>query len=270
MAQGLVPRDRAQVRWVIEKRPARRGQDKPCDGTQGFACQALPYCGVLRIDRPQPGKRTGQWIGRPRRGDEGGALACQRHDQVATGDERFLVGRGDDLSGKKSCQHRFEADDSAAGDQHEIDVGSSDQPLQAVRPRRRACAGREVEPPRTRWIAWQRDHDRPQPPRLLLEETCLAAGCEGHHLNRPAEASEDLDRLASNRTAGSNERDAERLVRRRGEGHRRNVRTYSVRTGAANRNESTRSRMPPCPGIRLLESLAPAARLRTDSARSPA
>ena len=41
-------------------------------------------------------------------------------------------------------------------------------------------------------------------------------------------------------------------------------------TGAANRNESTRSRTPPWPGISVPESLAPAARLSIDSARSPA
>ena len=41
-------------------------------------------------------------------------------------------------------------------------------------------------------------------------------------------------------------------------------------TGAANRKESTRSRTPPWPGIRLPESFAPAARFSIDSARSPA
>ena len=41
-------------------------------------------------------------------------------------------------------------------------------------------------------------------------------------------------------------------------------------TGAAKMNESTRSSMPPCPGMSVPESLAPAARLMTDSARSPA
>ena len=40
--------------------------------------------------------------------------------------------------------------------------------------------------------------------------------------------------------------------------------------GAANRNESIRSRMPPWPGMSVPESLAPAARLSIDSARSPA
>ena len=41
-------------------------------------------------------------------------------------------------------------------------------------------------------------------------------------------------------------------------------------TGAANRKESTRSSIPPWPGMSVPESLAPAARLMTDSARSPA
>ena len=44
----------------------------------------------------------------------------------------------------------------------------------------------------------------------------------------------------------------------------------SVTTGAAKRNESTRSRMPPWPGMSVPESFAPAARFSIDSARSPA
>ena len=78
---------------------------------------------------------------------------------------------------------------------------------------------------------------------------------------------EDVDRLAPDRAGRAEERDA---AARPAAVSARRATTYRVTTGAANRNESTRSSMPPWPGMSVPESLAPAARLSIDSARSPA
>ena len=79
-------------------------------------------------------------------------------------------------------------------------------------------------------------------------------------------AREDVERLASRSSRSSRGRRPAVPAA----GQRYAARTYRRTTGAANRNESTRSRTPPWPGIRLPESFAPAARLSIDSARSPA
>ena len=73
-----------------------------------------------------------------------------------------------------------------------------------------------------------------------------------------AGAAQDRDTRASSLTAAPPARSSDTIA------------SAPYMAGAANRNESTRSRKPPWPGMSVPESLAPAARLSIDSARSPA
>ena len=123
-------------------------------------------------------------------------------------------------------------------------------------------AGRQVQAGER--VAVRERHDRrPEPARLLRERRPVAAGREGDDPERVRVRGQDLDRLGPDRARGA------RGARRRA-AQARKATTYRVTIGAANRNESTRSSIPPWPGISVPESLAPAARLSIDSARSPA
>src|SRR5664279_5546248 len=109
---------------------------------------------------------------------------------------------------------------------------------------------------------------RCRPIAVALDDAAALAGLDlPSGTERVAQPDQDVDRLTADRAARSEERHPERRMPVRG--HRRKVSTNRVMTGAASRNESTRSRTPPWPGIRSLEFRAPAARLSIDSARSP-
>ncbi len=102
--------------------PAGRGEDEPGHLSHPFAGEALPDRRMLRIDRPEPGERTGQRIVGSLGGDGRGALAGQGHHEMAAGDERLLVRGGDDLAGPQRREDRAEADDAPRADHDEIDV----------------------------------------------------------------------------------------------------------------------------------------------------
>ena len=77
-----------------------------------FADQALPDRRVLRVDRAQPGERARVRVARVRRRARRGERTGQRHDEVTAGDQRLLVGRGDDLAGPQRGEDRAKADDA--------------------------------------------------------------------------------------------------------------------------------------------------------------
>ena len=113
-----------------------------------------------------------------------------------------------------------------------------------------------------------------KPRELGREGVRVTAGRQRHDPERVRPGGlEHVERLSADRSGRAEQRDPRRApsgvasARRGGS----SARTQERRTaaGAANRNESTRSRMPPWPGIRVPESLAPAARLSSDSATSP-
>ena len=177
------------------------------------------------------------------------ARAAPRHHEMAGHHERLLVRGRDDLAGAQRRQHGPQRDDAARGDDDEIDVvarGELERAVAAVGWRtatvatssRRACAAISSR---------------------------LRARRQRHDLEAIAQPLQDVDRLASDDPGRPEERDP-----RSCRAYRTSAATYSVTTGAANRNESVRSRMPPWPGMSVPESLAPAARLSIDSARSPA
>ena len=106
----------------------------------------------------------------------------------------------------------------------------------------RACA-------RLRRASASRRSERPRPARaraaasLLVERRLVRAGRQGDDAERVRMRREDVDGLAPDRAGRAEERDA------RGRPQARTATTYSVTTGAANRNESTRSSIPPWPGM---------------------
>ena len=101
-----------------------------------LADEALPDRRVLGVDRPQPGERRGQRRRRVVRGDLGRACPGERHDEVAAGDERLLVGGRDDLAGLERRKDGPEADDAAGRDDDEVDVVADGDPRPAHRARR--------------------------------------------------------------------------------------------------------------------------------------
>ena len=114
------------------------------------------------------------------------------------------------------------------------------------------------------------DHDgRPQPRGLLGQQRGCAPGRQGDHPERVGMGGQDVEGLTADGAGGAEERDPDGAAPRRPRSpdDRDDIQGHD---GAAKRNESTRSRIPPWPGISLPESFAPAARLSIDSARSPA
>ena len=102
MAEGLGRGDRRDLLGRgVEERAARGGQDEARDAGHRFADEALPDRRVLRVDRPEPGERARIRVGRVARAATSAARSPrERHDEVAAGDERLLVGGRDDLAGR--------------------------------------------------------------------------------------------------------------------------------------------------------------------------
>ena len=78
------------------ERTAARGEDQPADIVA--SCSPARHCQMAEcslVDRPEPVERARGTAVRHRVGRE---PARQRHHEMAAGDERFLVGRGDDLA----------------------------------------------------------------------------------------------------------------------------------------------------------------------------
>ena len=81
-----------------------------------FADEALPDRRVLQIDRSQPGQCAGIRIAGVPGGRGRGQGMREWHDEVAAGDQRLLVGRGDDLARPERGKYRPQADHAARGD----------------------------------------------------------------------------------------------------------------------------------------------------------
>ena len=266
MAQRRCGSDRGErLERRVEERPARRRQDQAVDVVHRLAGKALPDRRVLRVDRPQPAQRRGQGIAGVERRPFGGPGLGLRHHQVAAGNERLLVGGRDDLACAERGEDRPQAHDPAGARPPRDPRRRRGERLERARPTapgRSPPAGRggTSEP-----IAARRGRRR---------RTCSSssAACEPVAIATTSqsgrEGGEDVDRLPSRSSHPS------RGGRRGPAGATLADQpctraTQAARTGAANRIESTRSRIPPCPGRSVPESLTPAARLSSDSARSP-
>src|SRR5688572_28483007 len=180
-------------------------------------------------------------------------VACERHDQVSAADERLLVRRRHQLAALERREGRHEAHDARRANEDEIDLGDGRHLGERLRP-----------------VLGQGRVSRPIASDLLAERVLVAARGQGDHLEPVAVRLEDVERLPPDRARAPQHRDPDPVA------HSMPCPAYastsSVRyiDGAANKNESTRSRKPPCPGISVPESFAPAARFSIDSTRSPA
>ena len=96
--------------------------------------------------------------------------AGERHDEVAAGDERLLVGRGDDLAGAQRGEDRPKADHAARADDDEVDVVAGRERLERVRAADPLRAGRQVEAGERRAVG-ERDGRRSQARGLLGEQS---------------------------------------------------------------------------------------------------
>ena len=96
----------------VEERAARRGQDE-----RRRRPASPPRRGTARSpsapSRSGAARRAGWRTGRGIRGARPREAPSERHDEVAAGDERLLVGRGDDLAGLERGEHRAQADHAA-------------------------------------------------------------------------------------------------------------------------------------------------------------
>ena len=199
------------------------------------------------------------------RGRSAASRRGRGHDEVAAGDQRLLVGRGHDLAGAQRGEDRPQADDAAGGDDDEVDVVARRELDRAHRrPRLVPCpAGRSRLGEAV--AGRQRDDRRPELRRLLGERRAIRG--------RPP-SRDDRGRLRVRRRGPrppgvrSSRSSRGSATPRGGSGEEGD--DIQRHDGAANRNESTRSSIPPWPGMSVPESLAPAARLSIDSARSPA
>ena len=131
-------------------------------------------------------------------------------------------------------------------DDDEVDVVARRERLRASVAADALRAGRQVQPPMRR-----RRRGRPRPAgagaACSARSVAVRAGRERHDLERVRVARRGRRRAwRPIEPGGAEERDAAGAAPGSGEGA---ATTYRVTTGAANRNESTRSSMPPCPGI---------------------
>ena len=168
VAEGLLGGHLGEVRGPVEERPARRCQDERGDAGHPLPHQALPDRRMLGVDRAEPGERACQRVRGARGSDARGQCPRERHDEVAAGDERLLVGRRDDLAGPQRGDDRDEADDAARPDDDEIDVIAGRELHQRVGPGDEARPGRDRDAGRGRRIA-QADDCRSDAGGLLGE-----------------------------------------------------------------------------------------------------
>ena len=196
--------------------------------------------------------------------------ARQRHDEVAAGDQRLLVGRRHDLAGPQRGEHRPQADDAARADDDEVDVVAGREPLERIVAADAFRAGRQVQAAQPRLVAERdgRAAGTGRPARRAGSRSSRSrARRRGRRPGAPPGRRPSGGRSSRSSRGG---RPASVPAPLPGPGQRMRARTYRVTTGAAKTNESTRSSIPPWPGMSVPESFAPAARLMTDSARSPA
>jgi hypothetical protein len=104
----------------------------------------------------------------------------ERHHEVAAGDQRLLVGRGNDLAALECSKDRLEADHAGRADEDEVNLIAGGDLLQrlwttnhARRPWRER--GRDG-------LIGQGDHPRPVSPDLIVERRDVVPGCERHDL----------------------------------------------------------------------------------------
>ena len=196
---------------------------------------------MLGIDRPQPAERRRERIPHVGYGALGGPALRDRHHEMAARDKRLLVCRGHDLPGLEGGDDGPEADDTAGANDHDIDVVAGREGDE--RRLSELEGGTRGEFRRERPVRFREDDGRrPQPPGLLGEERAVATGGERHDAERGI-TRKHVNGLPADRAGRAEQSDTEVAPPRPRQ--RNAATTYRNVTGAANRNESIRSSMPP-------------------------
>src|SRR5207249_2213512 len=183
------------------------------------------------------------------------ALTCGPGDELARHHERLLVGERHALPRAERRQGGLEprrADDRV---HHDLNIRPRCGLDQAFRTSSHPAS--RLPPPAID------DPDVPWRPvgGLSLEKVGVrmrGQGCDPEPLPL---ARQDLERRATDRSGGPEDRDADAHARS-------SNRNSAAATGATKYTASRRSRTPPCPGMRDEESLTPTSRLNSDSATS--
>ncbi len=178
----------------VEERTPGCGQDERRDRRHGFPHQTLPDRGMFRIDRPQPGQRTGEGI--VRRAFGGGSAASRR----ASGITRWppatrvsLLAVATTLPARSAARTEPQAHDPAGRDHDEVHVvarrelaSASSVAPRAVTPgpRRRACSA---------------------------SSSAFVPAASATTRNAPGMRGEDVHGLASDRAGRPQQRDPARL-----------------------------------------------------------
>ena len=180
---------------ATEERSAAGGQHETRNRAGAFPDQALPDRRVLAVDRAKPLERVAA------------QLVEQRRDQVTAGDERLLV-----------------------GERHAPPRAQRRRARRAVRPcrwspprrarRRRAWPARRARPPPSgRGRAPRRPASAHHQRADGQAASCSAIGAfavgagQRHHLEALGVASDDLERLAADRSGRAEDRDAGQITR---------------------------------------------------------
>ena len=254
-----------------ELRPASRRGTGPPDAVSTRRAIPAPgsptrHCQIAECSE-SIGRSHASGVASGSRGSDGGPRGGPGprlgHHQVAAGDQRLLVGGRDDLAGAQRREHGPERHDARRCRRSR---GRRRRGWRAARGRRRPERAR-CRPGRSRAApSSARATAAGRRRRAWASSSArVAAGREGHDPEPVRVRLEHLDGLAADAPGRAEQRDAEAApLSGRARGH------TARRPGPANRNESMRSRIPPWPGMSVPESLAPAARLSIDSARSPA
>ena len=209
VAERLLRRDRGELRRRrVEERPARCRQDERRDRRPSIRRRGTARS-PSAPSRSGGARRAGWRTGRRGRvaATRGGQSARERHDEVAAGDERLLVGRGDDLAGAQRGEDRAEADDAAGRRRRR------DRRRRGSRAPRGRRAGDAAVPAAGRGRASAASSPSATTPArsraaCSARSVAFAAGREGDDPERVRVRGEDVERLASDRAGRAEEGDA--------------------------------------------------------------
>src|SRR5690606_17172665 len=199
------------------------------------------------------------------RDDPGTVLAGGGHDQLAGQHQRLLVGEQQALSGscggKRGIQARGADDGGDYGVIPSVAGKSGDCGHAGVGTGGQAGLAQSVAEPGVRGFVGDRGVVGAMPTAGLEQGLDLAAGGQRAGAHGLRVAGDDVERRGADRAGGAEDGDA---------AHQKPSQILpSANTGRAANTLSRRSMMPPWPGIRLPESLAPTWRLSRLSNRSP-
>ena len=130
----------------------------------------------------------------------------ERHDEMAAGHQRLLVGRGDDLAGPQRSHDRSKADHAARADDDEVDIVAADQRLEGVRAADPFGAGRQVQAAQ-RGVVGEGHGFGSEARHLLGEQPGVGTGRERHDLKGVRMRLEDIDGLPADGAGRAEEGD---------------------------------------------------------------